>query len=342
MERLEVVGCRFLVGQAHCIAIKHHIPQFLQETVHTVDAVGVPRLAGFNRTEEHFIEAKCVGTVALYNHIRVHHVEHRLRHLLNSPTTNIFSLFKNKFGIFKFWSPCAEFVDVEHIVAHNVHIHVNRRNIIFIFQIQAHESVGVFDTVHKVTAALNHTLVEKFLVWLWFAHIAVVVEELVPEAAVYQVTCGVFGTAHIKVDLTPILVGFLAHQRIIVVWIHIAQIVSARTSETRHSAEFQWLTVGSHPVFCASQWRLTAFGWQEFVHFRELQWQFALVDGLWLTVGIVIHWEWFAPIALTAEDSVAKAIVHLHLANAFFFNILFGLSDSIFHLQTVELEFFVI
>ena len=59
----------------------------------TIDAVGVPRLAGFYRTEEHFIQAKRVGTILFDDHIGINHVEHRLRHLLNGPPADVFTIF---------------------------------------------------------------------------------------------------------------------------------------------------------------------------------------------------------------------------------------------------------
>ena len=69
--------------------------------------------------------------------------------------------------------------------------------------------------------------------------------------------------------------------------------------------------------------------------------QFAFIYQLWLTVGIVIHGEGLAPIALATEDGVAKAIVYFHLAYAFGFNKGFGFGNGFFHLEAVELQFFV-
>ena len=79
MQRFQIVGCGGIVGEAHAVAIPHHVPQFLQETVHAVNAIGIPWFAGFHRTEKHFIQAERVGAIALHNVVEegivaLHHI----------------------------------------------------------------------------------------------------------------------------------------------------------------------------------------------------------------------------------------------------------------------------
>ena len=66
------------------------------------------------------------------------------------------------------------------------------------------------DTVGEAGAALNHTLVNHALEGFFFAGNTYVKQELAPEAAVNQVTSGMFGTADIKVHVLPIVIGFAA------------------------------------------------------------------------------------------------------------------------------------
>ena len=55
VEALERVGRGSVVGHKPLIALPEEAPEAAQEAVHTVDAVGVPRLALFERTEEHLV-----------------------------------------------------------------------------------------------------------------------------------------------------------------------------------------------------------------------------------------------------------------------------------------------
>ena len=145
-------------------------------------------------------------------------------------------------------------------------------------------------------------------------------------------------TTHIQVDLTPILVGFLAHEGIVVMWVHIAQVVGARACKTWHGVQLQWTTIASHPVLGATQRWLASLGGKELVDLGQHQWQLALVEGLWLSILIVVDGEWLTPIALAAEDGIAQAVVHLHLAYSCLFDIFLGLGNGVFHLQAVELQ----
>ena len=341
VNRLQRLGTWFLIDELEFVALEEESPKAFEEAVHAVDAVGVPRLACLNGTKEHLIETQGVGTVALHDIIGVDNVEHRLRHLLDCPSADVFVVLENELGVGKLRPPCLELLNVENVVAHDIHIHMDGSGVIVLLEVKRHKLVGVLDAVNEVAATLNHSLVYKFAEWLGLAHIAVVIEEFVPETAVDQVACGVLGTAHIKVNLTPVFVGFLAHEGLVVVGIHIAQIVGAGTCKARHGVKLQRTAVACHPILGASQWWLAGLGWQELVDLWKLQRQFALVKRLWLSVLVVVDGEGLAPVALAAEDGVAQAVVDLHLADTSLGDIFLGLGNGVFHLQTVELQTFV-
>ena len=83
-------------------------------------------------------------------------------------------------------TPLAESLNVENVVAYYIHVNVDRSNIILILKTNAYELtlVGtlVLDTINKVRATLNHSLVNQFLERLFLAAYAKVEEELIPEA----------------------------------------------------------------------------------------------------------------------------------------------------------------
>ena len=76
MKRFERLCRRFFIIDEQSVAFVEQVPQFLQEAVHTVDTVGVPRLALLQRTEEHFVKTQCVGTISFYNIVWIHNIEH--------------------------------------------------------------------------------------------------------------------------------------------------------------------------------------------------------------------------------------------------------------------------
>ncbi len=85
--------------------------------------------------------------------------------------------------------------------------------------------VVAVDAVNEVGTSLDHTLVHQLLEWLFLAAYAEVVQELVPETRVNQVTCGMLATTYIEIHALPVLVGLFAHETLVVVWIHVAEIV---------------------------------------------------------------------------------------------------------------------
>ena len=171
--------------------------------------------------------------------------------------------------------------------------------------------------------------------WLFFAYNAKVKQEFVPESAINQVTCCVFCAANIEVNIAPIVICQFANQCLCVVWVHIAEVVSRRTCKTWHSVQFQFISLFSFPFRSTSKRWFACFCWEIFVNFWQLEWQFAFVQHVRHTI-FVIYREWLAPIALTAEYCITEAVVHFHLTESLFRDILFHLRDSLFHLQSIQ------
>ena len=105
----------------------------------TVDTVGIPRLAGLYRTQEHFIETQGVGTILLDNHIWIHHVEHTLTHLLDGPATDVLAILEDELCVLILWTPSLEGLDIQYIIAYDVDVYVDWSYVVILLQIQAYE-----------------------------------------------------------------------------------------------------------------------------------------------------------------------------------------------------------
>ena len=229
---------------------------------------------------------------------------------------------------------------------------MDRSDIVAVLLVIRNKGVRVLNTIHKVASSLNHALIDELLEGFFLAGNAQVEKELVPETAVNQVTCSMLATTHIQVHILPVLIRILAHKCLVVVWIHIAEIISRTTCKTRHRVEFDreyGLVVNLRvlhnllvhlvpsPNGSVAEWWLTCFRRQELVHLR----QFDRQTLLWNHRGdaiLVIHREWFTPITLTGEDGIAQTVVHLHTTNARLLHILLGGSNRLFYGQSIEGE----
>ena len=127
---LDIVNYQFFFTSA----LPEETPELLEEAVTTVNTIGVPRLAGFNRPEEHLIEAQRISAIVLDDIVGIDHVVHALRHLFDSPSTDIFAVFEDKFGIVVFRTPLLESLGVEDIVLDQVHPHVDWGRVILVFE----------------------------------------------------------------------------------------------------------------------------------------------------------------------------------------------------------------
>ena len=133
MDRFKLLFCGSLVAYDKVIVfVEIHTPQFTQEAVTTVDTVCVPGFRLLYRSQEHFVHTQCIGTIFLYNYIGIHYVVHRLTHLFDCPSADVFVVLENKLCIGIFGTPSSECINVENIVCYNIYIDVYWCNIVIL------------------------------------------------------------------------------------------------------------------------------------------------------------------------------------------------------------------
>ena len=124
-------------------------------------------------------------------------------------------------------------MDIQYIVIDNVHIHMNRLHLVFVFRIldQVITDIQIARcsfadiAINEVRTTLNHSLVDQLLERLVFADITQIIQELIPETTIDQVSSSMFATTQIQIHLSPIIVRLLADQCLVIVRIHVAQII---------------------------------------------------------------------------------------------------------------------
>ena len=331
-----------------------------------IDTVGVPRLRLLNRTEEHLIQTQRVGTVAFNNHIGIHHVEHRLRHLLDGPAADVLAILEHELCIVVFRTPSLEGLEVEDVGRDNVYVDVDGGELIvgstglgsFLHHVQAEEYrvtgflAGFVVTIDEVRTTLYHTLIDEFLERLFHVAHTEVEEELVPEARVDEVTRCVLRTANVEVNVLPVFGSLRREQGFVVVRVHVAQIIGAGASEARHRAELQGedghvVDSGAvdnaircgvpRPTLGVTKWRFTGLSGLIGLHLRQLQRQ-ALGGNHIGHVVLVVHREWLTPVALAREDGVAQTVVHFYTTESLFRDVFLRSGNSFLHRQTVQRE----
>ncbi len=144
-----------------------------------------------------------------------------------------------------------------------------------------------------------------------------------------------FRASDVQIDLPPVFIGFTRHEGLFVVGVHISQIVCAGAGETGHGIQFEGISFRSMPLFGPTQRRFSGFGRQIFVDFGKLQRKVPVCRRD--TVDIAYGYR-FAPIALTAENRVAQAIIGLHLADTALLHIPFGGIHGFFHREAIEIQ----
>ncbi len=159
-------------------------------------------------------------------------------------------------------------------------------------------------------------------------------------------------TANIEIYVAPVFISLFTYEGFLVLRIHIAQIVGRRTCESGHGVEFEreyalmvyqtliYYLVGlgiPRPQLGTAQWGLARLCWLVFVYFRQFQRQTFLRNHIGHIV-LVIYGEWLAPIALTTEDGIAQAVIHLDAAQSVGFHIFLGGGNGLLHGQSVEAE----
>ena len=144
-----------------------------------------------------------------------------------------------------------------------------------------------------------------------------IVQEVVPETGVEQVQSGMFHTAVVPVNRSPVFERFLACKRIVVVRVHIPKEVPGRSCPLGHRIclTFSGTTTagagGVNPVGMSCQRALAIFTRFKIGNLGQRQRQFALRNRLPAALLTLDHRDRFAPVTLTAKDPVAEFKVDL-------------------------------
>ena len=225
------------------------------------------------------------------------------------------------------------------------------RHVVLVFQIIRYKCIGVFDTIDEVRTALNHTLVNELLERLFLHAYTEVEEEFVPETGVDQVTRRMFRTADIQIDVLPIFVRLFRYQRLVVVRIHIAEVISRRTGKARHGIQFEredgliinqtilyhfaFLYVPS-PFCRMTQWRFSALGRFELAYLRQFERELVFINHIRHAI-LVVNRKRFAPITLAREDGIAQTIIHLDASQVMFLDVFLRSRDGFFNGQSIQI-----
>ena len=268
MESLQFILCRSLIGNKPFLPVPEQAPELLEEAIDTVNTLGIPRLRLLKRTEEHLVKPQGIGSISVADLIRIDHIVHRLRHLLNSPSTDILSVFEDELSIRILRPPSLEGFKIQAVAADNVDIDMDLCSLILILKTIGDEGIGPYDAIDKVGPTLDHSLIDKSLERFVFADISEVIEEFIPEAGVDKVTGSMFGTADIQINIPPVLIGLTADKSLIIMGIHVPQIVCAGPRESRHCALLEGPTLVG-PVFSPCKRRFSVLSRLILTYFRK-------------------------------------------------------------------------
>ena len=142
-------------------------------------------------------------------------------------------------------------------------------------------------------------------------------------------------SADVEVHVTPVLIRLAAHERLVVVRIHIAQIVGAAAREARHRAQLERPAVDG-PVFGAAERRFARLRRLVLAaDIRQLERQVLHRQRRGDTV-LEIDGERLAPVALAREDGVAQAEIDLAVPQTVRFHIIDGGRNSLLDCHSVQ------
>src|SRR5262245_55452316 len=124
---------------------------------------------------------------------------------------------------------------------------------------------------------------------------------------------GMFAAANVKINVVPVVYGFLGDKLCFVVRVFITQVIPAAAGPAGHGGGFKREGLnplpllqrrrGVGPVLGPRQWRFTRFGGKIFVHFRKNDRQIFFLYGFRNSV-LIIDWNRFAPVALPPENGI--------------------------------------
>ena len=120
--------------------------------MYAVDTIGVPGLTLLKRTKEHLVQAECVGTIALDDHIGVDDIVHRLAHLLDGPSADVLAILEDEVSRSVLGAPSTEGFEIELIVVDDIHIHMDGGRVVLILEAEGDEGIRILDAVDEVGA----------------------------------------------------------------------------------------------------------------------------------------------------------------------------------------------
>ena len=182
---------------------------------------------------------------------------------------------------------------------------MDRGRVVLILEAEGDEGIRVLDAVDEVGAALDHPLIDQLTEGLVFDDEAEVIDELIPEAAIDEVTGSMLCTSDVEVYMAPVGILVTTDKCLVIVRIHVAEVIGRATSKARHCAQLVGEAFGSVPALSTTKRGLTIGGGEELIYLGEAKWQFIFADRMGSTVCIIVDGEGLAPVALTAEDRVA-------------------------------------
>ena len=198
MSQLIEIFCRFCINK---LLFRHDSPDPVQEAVDTHKAVCCPWLALRKRSHEHLVHSHRIGSIVLYEIIRIDNVLKALAHLRNYLRYLFSSLLFNELSWF------------------------------YLFDFVHRYKALVLLLIGK---ACNHSLVYKFLERFLRGNQPQIVENIMPESGIEKVEYGVLCPSDIEAYRHPVLFFLRIYEPLAVVRIYKAEIVPAGACPLRH------------------------------------------------------------------------------------------------------------
>ena len=108
--------------------------------------------------------------------------------------------------------------------------------VVLILEAEGDEGIRVLDAVDEVGATLDHPLIDQLAEGLVLDDEAEVIDELIPEAAIDEVTGSMLCTSDVEVYMAPVGILVTTDKCLVIVRIHVAEVIGRATSEAWHCA----------------------------------------------------------------------------------------------------------
>ncbi len=224
------------------VGVNDQPPGAGEEAVDALDTLHAPRLDRFERSHEHLVEPQAISAVFLDHGVGVDHVAPALRHLVRAGVDANGWIARQDEGVALLDDLLGFEPDHRELV---VGLALVDELIVQMLDLGGRDPMAGFVLVSVVLGlAQDHPLVDKLLEWLGSAHVAAVVEHLVPEPAVEQMKHGMLGAADIEVDRHPVAFELGIDEPLGVLGVDVAQVVPARAGPLGHRVGLADVAVG--------------------------------------------------------------------------------------------------